>query len=75
MPKLKLVVKKVRVDKAKPANFKGLVQPLEAGTTQMGRTGHDGTNPDPVPNPPVARKMITATASHVLAILIKVQQT
>ena len=33
----------------------------------------DGTNPDPVPNPPVAPKMITATASHILAILTRVR--
>ena len=34
---------------------------------------HNGTNPDPVPNPLVALKMITATASHVLVILTKVR--
>ena len=39
----------------------------------MGGTGRDGTNPDPIPNPPVTLKMITATASHVLAIPIRGQ--
>ena len=37
--------------------------------TRPGGIGHHGTNPDPIPNPPFALKMITATASHVLAIL------
>ena len=41
--------------------------------TQPGGIRRNGTNPDPVPNPPVALKMITATANHVLAFLMKGQ--
>ena len=40
--------------------------------TPPGRIRHDGTSPNPVPNPPVILKT-TVTASHDLAILIKVR--
>ena len=40
--------------------------------TPLGRIGRDGTSPDPVLNPPIILKT-TVTASHDLAILIKVR--
>ena len=72
-PGLKSVVKKVRLDKAKPANFEDLGPAARSRYDTTGGIGCDGTNPDPVPNPPVTPKMITATASHVLAIPTKVR--
>ena len=70
MSKLKSVMRKVRSDKVKPANLEELGP---AARSRYNMTGRDRTNLDPVPNPLVTLKMITITASHVLAILIKGQ--
>ena len=70
--KLKSVVKKVHLDKAKPANFEDL-GPAARSRYDMTRIRHNGTNPDPVLNPPVTLQMITAMASHVQAISTKVR--
>ena len=71
--KLKSVVRKVRLDKAKPANFEdlGLTARSRYDTTGRDRTPWDKSRP--LPNPPFAVKMITATASHVLAIPTEVR--